>query len=92
MEGTLARAQSSTGASSTVAALRWGLWLMQPGNRRMSRDQRVHDNWALIHACEQASKTGAPVAVAFNLARPPACLICCLSDSQYTALVPEAGP
>lgn len=33
----------------------------------MSRDQRVADNWALLYACEQAAKTGAPVAVAFNL-------------------------
>ena len=36
---------------------------------RMSRDQRVNDNWAFIHACEQAAKTGSPVAVAFNLVR-----------------------
>jgi hypothetical protein len=28
-----------------------------------SRDQRVADNWALIHACEAAAKTSAPVAV-----------------------------
>ena len=34
---------------------------------RMSRDQRAQDNWALLHACEQASKNGASVAVAFNL-------------------------
>ena len=27
----------------------------------------MHDNWALIHACEEAAKTGSPVAVAFNL-------------------------
>jgi deoxyribodipyrimidine photo-lyase len=33
----------------------------------MSRDQRVRDNWALLYACQQASKNGAPVAVAFNL-------------------------
>ncbi|GAB4814126.1 hypothetical protein N2152v2_001172 [Parachlorella kessleri] len=33
----------------------------------MSRDQRVADNWALIHACEVAAKQGQPVAVAFNL-------------------------
>ena len=33
----------------------------------MSRDQRVRDNWALLYACQQASRTGAPVAVAFNL-------------------------
>lgn len=33
----------------------------------MSRDQRVRDNWALLYACQQASKSGAPVAVAFNL-------------------------
>ena len=33
----------------------------------MSRDQRVADNWALIHACETAAATGAPVAVVFSL-------------------------
>lgn len=33
----------------------------------MSRDQRMRDNWALLHALEQASKSGAPTAVAFNL-------------------------
>lgn len=33
----------------------------------MSRDQRMRDNWALLHALEQAGKKGAPVAVAFNL-------------------------
>lgn len=32
-----------------------------------SRDQRVADNWALIHACETAAETGAPVAVVFSL-------------------------
>jgi deoxyribodipyrimidine photo-lyase len=35
----------------------------------MSRDQRVQDNWALLHAAEVASKTNSPVAVAFNLVR-----------------------
>ncbi len=35
----------------------------------MSRDQRVKDNWALLHACEVAAKTGSPVAVVFNLVR-----------------------
>jgi deoxyribodipyrimidine photolyase len=34
---------------------------------RMSRDQRVNDNWALLYACEVAAKSGSPVAVAFNL-------------------------
>lgn len=33
----------------------------------MSRDQRVADNWALLHAVEVAQESGAPVAVAFNL-------------------------
>lgn len=33
----------------------------------MSRDQRVVDNWALIHACEVAASKGVPVAVAFNV-------------------------
>ena len=35
----------------------------------MSRDQRVRDNWALLHAAEAAAKRGVPVAVAFNLVR-----------------------
>ncbi len=33
----------------------------------MFRDQRLRDNWALIHAVEEANKAGVPVAVAFNL-------------------------
>lgn len=33
----------------------------------MFRDQRVGDNWALIHAVDQANKNNVPVAVAFNL-------------------------
>ncbi|KAI5328644.1 hypothetical protein L3X38_028041 [Prunus dulcis] len=33
----------------------------------MFRDQRVRDNWAFIHAVEQAHKANVPVAVAFNL-------------------------
>ncbi|XP_058084488.1 deoxyribodipyrimidine photo-lyase isoform X2 [Magnolia sinica] len=33
----------------------------------MFRDQRSKDNWALIHAVDQANKMDAPVAVAFNL-------------------------
>lgn len=33
----------------------------------MFRDQRVKDNWALIHAVDQANKANVPVAVAFNL-------------------------
>lgn len=33
----------------------------------MFRDQRVRDNWALIHAVDQANKNNVPVAVAFNL-------------------------
>ncbi len=48
----------------------------------MSRDQRIDDNWALLHAIEVAQKAqqsasgagggnnGAQVAVAFNLVRP----------------------
>ena len=43
--------------------------LMPTVLHRMSRDQRMQDNWALLHACEQAAKSGAPVAVAFNLVR-----------------------
>ncbi|GAX72643.1 hypothetical protein CEUSTIGMA_g99.t1 [Chlamydomonas eustigma] len=33
----------------------------------MSRDQRMADNWALLHAADEASKKGSPVAVVFNL-------------------------
>jgi hypothetical protein len=35
----------------------------------MSRDQRMADNWALLHAADVAMRSGAPVAVAFNLVR-----------------------
>ena len=33
----------------------------------MSRDQRVHDNWALTHALAVAQRTARPLAVVFNL-------------------------
>lgn len=33
----------------------------------MFRDQRLRDNWALIHAVDRASRADVPVAVAFNL-------------------------
>ncbi|MFS7914534.1 putative deoxyribodipyrimidine photo-lyase [Helianthus anomalus] len=33
----------------------------------MFRDQRSRDNWALIHAVDQANRLNVPVAVAFNL-------------------------
>jgi deoxyribodipyrimidine photo-lyase len=33
----------------------------------MSRDQRVHDNWALLYAIEQANVLNAPVLVVFAL-------------------------
>ncbi|XP_061357862.1 deoxyribodipyrimidine photo-lyase isoform X2 [Gastrolobium bilobum] len=33
----------------------------------MFRDQRLRDNWALIHAVHQANKANVPVAVVFNL-------------------------
>ena len=33
----------------------------------MSRDQRVNDNWALIHSQELAIKYGQPLIVVFNL-------------------------
>ncbi|CAI9093833.1 OLC1v1029417C1 [Oldenlandia corymbosa var. corymbosa] len=33
----------------------------------MFRDQRLRDNWALIHAVDQANKSKVPVAIAFNL-------------------------
>lgn len=34
---------------------------------RMSRDQRVQDNWAMLYTLQLAAKHNAPVAVAFNL-------------------------
>ena len=37
----------------------------------MSRDQRCADNWALLHACEEALRTQSPVVVAYSLASPP---------------------
>lgn len=33
----------------------------------MFRDQRVRDNWALIHAVHQANQRRVPIAIAFNL-------------------------
>lgn len=33
----------------------------------MFRDQRLRDNWALIHAVDEANRANVPVAVAFNL-------------------------
>lgn len=33
----------------------------------MFRDQRLKDNWALIHAVDEANKANVPVAIAFNL-------------------------
>ncbi|XVF52708.1 hypothetical protein PTKIN_Ptkin05aG0040200 [Pterospermum kingtungense] len=33
----------------------------------MFRDQRLKDNWALIHAVDQANKANVPLAIAFNL-------------------------
>lgn len=33
----------------------------------MFRDQRLKDNWALIHAVHQANKSNVPVAIVFNL-------------------------
>ncbi|KAK7367820.1 hypothetical protein VNO80_09838 [Phaseolus coccineus] len=33
----------------------------------MFRDQRVRDNWALVHAVAEANKANVPVAVVFNL-------------------------
>ena len=43
---------------------------MWPVNGRMSRDQRVRDNWALYHAIDLA-KLKAPVGIVFNLVRQP---------------------
>lgn len=33
----------------------------------MFRDQRLKDNWAFIHAVDEANKANVPVAIAFNL-------------------------
>lgn len=33
----------------------------------MSRDQRVDDNWALLHAVEVAAQATSPLAVCFSL-------------------------
>lgn len=33
----------------------------------MFRDQRLRDNWALIHAIHQANQREVPIAIAFNL-------------------------
>ena len=33
----------------------------------MSRDQRMADNWALLHAAARAQAAGRPLAVVFNL-------------------------
>ncbi len=70
-------AQSSTGNSHTlrsgpqviVKELQAKVQGLHLPSCRMSRDQRVQDNWALLHAAEVASKTNSPVAVAFNLVR-----------------------
>lgn len=71
-------AQSSTGKFHTLRSRPQEVILEQQAmvqglhlpSCRMSRDQRVQDNWALLHAAEIASKTNSPVAVAFNLVRP----------------------
>ena len=42
-----------------------------PRAHRVSRDQRINDNHALLYAMERAQKTKAPVALAFNLVRSP---------------------
>ena len=47
----------------------------------------MKDNWALLHACEQAAKTGAPVAICFNLVRLRPALQCYPS----TAFVVKPG-
>ena len=54
----------------------------------------MKDNWALLHACEQAAKTGAPVAICFNLVWMP--LRCCVRLCTFTfhiciALLPATG-
>ncbi|EOA39030.1 hypothetical protein CARUB_v10011602mg [Capsella rubella] len=55
-----------------IRVLKKGSW--QPSDQMvgpvvywMFRDQRLRDNWALIHAVDLANRTNAPVAVVFNL-------------------------
>nr|AAC08008.1 type II CPD photolyase PHR1 [Arabidopsis thaliana]CAA67683.1 CPD photolyase [Arabidopsis thaliana] len=55
-----------------IRILKKGSW--QPSDQTvgpvvywMFRDQRLKDNWALIHAVDLANRTNAPVAVVFNL-------------------------
>ncbi|XP_052210789.1 deoxyribodipyrimidine photo-lyase isoform X2 [Diospyros lotus] len=63
--------QSTTVQSGRIRVLKEG---SRPSDREMGpvvywmfRDQRLRDNWALIHAVDQANKANVPVAVAFNL-------------------------
>lgn len=66
----MASAQSSMSVQAgRIRTLKEGS--RQPGSGPvvywMFRDQRVTDNWALIHAVHQANKANVPVAVVFNL-------------------------
>ncbi|XAR70404.1 Deoxyribodipyrimidine photo-lyase [Bertholletia excelsa] len=65
--------------SSVQSTVQWGrIRILKQGSRPsigevgpvvywMFRDQRLRDNWALIHAIDQANRANVPVAVAFNL-------------------------
>ncbi|KAJ8555661.1 hypothetical protein K7X08_013157 [Anisodus acutangulus] len=54
--------------SSRIRVLKQGSGpLVGPVVYWMFRDQRIRDNWALIHAVDQANKANVPVAIAFNL-------------------------
>lgn len=50
-----------------VRVLRDGSRACGPVVYWMSRDQRVDDNWAMMHAMHEAHSRGAPVCVAFSL-------------------------
>ncbi|KAL4592809.1 hypothetical protein LXL04_005814 [Taraxacum kok-saghyz] len=55
-EGIHQHTQPSSSSSNAGPVVYW-----------MFRDQRLKDNWALIHAVDQANRLNVPVAVAFNL-------------------------
>lgn len=53
--------------SGRIRTLKEGSGKTGPVVYWMFRDQRLKDNWALIHAVHQANKAKVPVAVVFNL-------------------------
>ncbi|XP_071707503.1 deoxyribodipyrimidine photo-lyase [Rutidosis leptorrhynchoides] len=59
--------ESTAVQSGRIRVLKHGAHKVGPVVYWMFRDQRLRDNWALIHAVDQANKLNVPVAVAFNL-------------------------